>query len=511
MTPIARQRHADEDRKGARVAADTTPTGIEGLDSVLGGGLPSHRIYLVQGDPGVGKTTLGMQFLLAGAEAGQKCLYIALSETRSEILAVVESHSWSLDRIDVMELSAVDQTAGLDSENTLFEPSEVELQETTRRILIEIERIQPERVVFDSLSELRLLAQTALRYRRQILALKQYFAGKQTTVLMLDDRTSEPTDLQLQSLAHGVVMLERTTPVYGADRHRLRVVKLRGRKFRSGYHDFAIGTGGLQVFPRLVPSQHRTPSSQQPLSSGLEELDALMGGGVDQGTSTLILGPAGTGKSSVAIQYALAAIARGERAALFVFDERLETVFQRARALGTDLAAHVASGALLVQQIDPAEISSGEFTHRVQTTIEQTKCRLVLIDSLNGYLHAMAEDKQLTVQLHELLAYLGNCGVATVLVMAQHGLSGVMHAPVDVSYLIDTLVLLRHFEADGRIRKAISVVKKRSGAHEDTIRELTVGASGIRVGEPLAQFTGVLTGVPRFIGDSTTLADADDE
>jgi len=489
--------------------ADSTPTGIEGLDLVLGGGLPSHRIYLVQGDPGVGKTTLGMEFLISGAQIGEKCLYIALSETAAEIRAVVDSHGWTLDGIDVMELSAIDQTRGLDSENTLFEPSDVELQETTQRLLAEIERVQPHRLVFDSLSELRLLAQTPLRYRRQILALKQYFGGKQTTVLMLDDRTSEPTDLQLQSLAHGVLQLEKLTPLYGADRRRLRVAKLRGRKFRSGYHDFAIRTGGMDVFPRLVPSQQAAAPVREYLSSGVVEIDALLGGGIARGTSTLVLGPAGTGKSSVAIQFTLAAIARGERACLFVFDERLDTIFERTRALGDDLTAHVASGALLVQQVDPAELSAGEFAHRVQTVIQDPACRLLVIDSLNGYLHAMAEEKQLAVQLHELLAHLGNAGVATILVMAQHGLTGTMKTPVDVSYLIDTLVLLRHFEANGRIRKAISVLKKRSGAHEDTLRELMVGSAGIRVGGPLVQFTGVLTGVPSYVGEPTTLADGD--
>ncbi|HET7504413.1 MAG TPA: ATPase domain-containing protein [Kofleriaceae bacterium] len=491
------------------MATDSTPTGIGGLDLILEGGLPSNRIYLVQGDPGVGKTTLGMQFLIAGAKAGQKCLYIALSETRPEILAVLESHRWSLDGIEVMELSAIDQTAGLDSENTLFEPSDVELQETTRRVLTEIERIKPDRVVFDSLSELRLLAQTALRYRRQILALKQYFAGKQTTVLLLDDRTSEPTDLQLQSLAHGVVTLEQVAPLYGSDRRRLRIAKLRGRRFRSGYHDFAIGTGGLEVFPRLSPAQHSTRPVRQQLSSGIAALDALLGGGIDHATSTLILGPSGTGKSSVAIQYALAAIARGERAALFVFDERVETVIARTRALGADLTEHVASGALLMQQVDPAELSAGEFAFRVDAAVRNRDCRLLVIDSLNGYLHAMAEEKQLSVQLHELLAYLGNCGVATIMVMAQHGLTGTMRAPVDVSYLSDTLVLLRHFEAEGRIRKAISVLKKRSGAHENTLREITISSEGIRVGAPLAQFTGVLTGVPKYVGESTLLAGSD--
>ena len=484
-------------------------TGIPGLDDILGTGLPRDRIYLVQGDPGVGKTTIGLQFLRAGVAAGETCLYIALSETLPEIRAVVDSHGWSLDGIAVIELSALEQTADLESENTLFEPSEIELQETTRRVLSEIDRLAPDRLVFDSLSELRVLAQTPLRYRRQILAFKQYFSTKATTVLLLDDRTSDPSDQQLQSLAHGVICLEQVALPYGADRRRLRVVKLRGSRFRSGHHDFAVRTGGVEVFPRVVPADHATEFLRDRPSSGLAGLDALLGGGLDYGTSTLILGPAGTGKSSVAVQYAAAAAARGEHAALFVFDERLATAFERTRSLGIALEPLVASGNLTAQQIDPAELSAGEFAHRVQTIVETTGTRLVVIDSLNGYLHAMASEKQLSVQLHELLSYLGNLGVATVMVMAQHGLTGTMQSPVDVSYLADTLIMLRYFETEGRIRKAISVLKKRSGAHEDSIRELVLDHQGLHVGEPLSQFTGVLTGVPRFNGPSSQLVDRD--
>ncbi|HET9625098.1 MAG TPA: ATPase domain-containing protein [Kofleriaceae bacterium] len=481
-------------------------TGVAGLDLVLGGGVPRDRIYLVQGDPGVGKTTLGMQFLRAGVAAGETCLYIALSESRDEIASVVESHGWTLDGLHVVELSAIDQTAGLDAENTLFEPSEVELQETTRRLLAEIERARPDRVVFDSLSELRLLAQTPLRYRRQILALKQYFADKRTTVLLLDDRTSDPTDLQLQSLAHGVVSMEQAPPLYGADRRSLRIAKLRGVRFLSGYHDFAIRTGGLEVFPRLVPGNHKVTFARGQVSSGIAELDQMLGGGVDHGTATLLLGPAGAGKSSIAVQYAVAAVQRGDHAAMFVFDERLATVYERTRALGVDLEALIATGRLSVQQVDPAELSAGEFAYRVHQTVDRDRSRVVVIDSLNGYLHAMASDKQLTVQLHELLSYLGNAGVATLMVMAQHGLAGSMKSPVDVSYLADTLVLLRYFENQGRVRKAISVLKKRSGAHELAIRELSMGPGGLVVGAPLTQFAGVLTGVPNFVGSPGDLA-----
>jgi circadian clock protein KaiC len=403
----------------------------------------------------------------------------------------------------------MDESADLASENTLFEPSEIELQETTRHLLAEIERVKPERIVFDSLSELRLLAQTPLRYRRQILALKQYLASRSITVLLIDDRTSDPNDQQLRSLAHGVIELDQSAPLYGADRRRLRVVKLRGQRFRSGYHDFTVHTGGVEVFPRVVPAEHTTRFLREQLSSGVVGLDSLLGGGLDYGTATLILGPAGTGKSSVAMQYAVAAVKRGERAALFMFDERLATAFERTRALGAPLEPHVDSGALTVQQVDPAEMGAGEFAHRVHLTIEATRCRLVVIDSLNGYLHAMANERQLSVQLHELLAYLSNLGIATVLVMAQHGLTGVMQSPIDVSYLADTVVMLRYFESEGRIRKAISVLKKRSGTHEDTIRELTLDSRGMHIGEPLSRFTGLLTGVPRFTGPTSQLVDHD--
>jgi circadian clock protein KaiC len=491
------------------MARSITSTGIAGLDAILHGGLPRHRIYLIQGDPGVGKTTLGMQFLMAGAALRERCLYIALSESRPEIEAVIDSHGWSLDGIDVIELTALEQTADLAGENTLFEPSEIELQETTRRILGEVERIRPDRVVFDSLSELRLLAQTPLRYRRQILALKQYFADKQITVLLLDDRTSDASDQQLQSLAHGVIALEQVSPMYGVDRRRLRVVKLRGCAFRSGHHDFTIRTGGIELFPRLTPSDHHTAFVREQLSSGLLGLDSMLGGGLDHGTSTLILGPAGTGKSSLAIQYAVAAARRGERTAVFVFDERIATVIERTRALGTDLEPHIASGTIAIHQIDPAELSAGEFAHRVRAAVEQQHCRLIVIDSLNGYLHAMADEKQLSVQFHELLSYLGNLGVTTVMIMVQHGLTGTMRSPVDVSYLADTLLLLRYFEAEGRIRKALSVLKRRSGAHEDTIRELTLDSGGVHVGEPLTRFAGVLTGVPHYVGPSSELAGHD--
>ena len=479
-------------------------TGIAGLDKILRGGLPRDRIYLVQGDPGVGKTTLGLQFLMDGARQGERCLYITLSETLDEIKGVAESHGWSLDGIEIVELSAVEQSSALD-ENTLFEPAEVELHETTRKLLGFVERAKPSRVVFDSLSELRLLAQSALRYRRQILSLKGYFVDKGCTVLMLDDRTSEGEDVQLQSLAHGVIVLEQTTPIHGEDRRQLRIQKLRGLKFRGGRHDLTICTGGIEVYPRLVPGDHKREFAPEQISSGLSELDALVGGGLDRGTSTLITGPAGAGKSAIAIQYAVAAAARGEHAAMFAFDERTNTLRGRTRSLGIDLDTHLQSGRVHLREVDPAELSPGELAHFVCKSVEKDKATVVVIDSLNGYLQAMPDERLLLAQMHEMLGYLSHNGVCTILVMAQHGLIGSMSSPTDVSYVADTVLLLRYFEAEGRIRKAISCVKKRSGKHENAIRELVFSPRGVTVGAPLTEFQGVLTGVPRFTGKPSDL------
>jgi circadian clock protein KaiC len=475
-------------------------TGIAGLDDILGGGLPRHRIYLVQGDPGVGKTTVGLQFLLAGVARHEPVLYITLSEGKDEIRTVARSHGWSLERLPLFELSALDQTASLEQEYTLFQPSDVELQETTRSLLAHLAEVKPTRVVVDSLSEIRLLSQNSLRYRRQILALKQHFAGRNCTVLLLDDRTSEAGDMQLQSISHGVISMEQVPPLYGEDRRKLRIVKLRGQKFRGGYHDYVIRTGGLEVFPRLSALAHPSELRGEPLSSGVPQLDALLGGGLDRGTSTLMLGPAGSGKSSIATQYLLSAAKRGERAALFAFDESIGTLLARSRGLGLDIAGQMKADRILMQQINTTEMGPGEFAHHVQRRIEADGVKVVVIDSLNGYLNTMPTERLLPVQMHELLAYCAQKGIVTILVMAQHGLIGPMQAPVDMSYLSDTVVLLRYFEAQGRIRRALSVMKKRSGAHEDTIREFTLGPDGIRIGEALTDFTGVLTGVPRFAG-----------
>jgi circadian clock protein KaiC len=488
---------------------EKTKTGIDGLDVVLAGGFPRNRIYLIQGDPGVGKTTLALSFLREGARVGEKCLYVTLSESREELLAVATSHGWSLDGIDIYELSAAEQSISAGGGNTLFEPSEIELQEATATLLARVAELQPTRVVLDSLSELRLLSQGPLRYRRQILALKEFFVGRRSTVLMLDDRTVNRDDMQLESLAHGVVSLEQLAPEYGSDRRRLRVVKLRGVKFRGGYHDFNIDRGGLVVFPRLVAAEHPDDNLGGLVASGVPELDQLLCGGVDYGTSTLLIGPAGSGKSAISTQYVWAALQRGEKAVMLLFEETKATLFKRAAAFGMDLKTAQKGGALIVRQIDPAEISPGEFSSVVRGYVDSGVTVLV-IDSLNGYLNSMPEEKFLTVQMHELLIYLAQKGVATFLVIAQHNLVGAMASPVDVTYLADTVMLLRYFEASGSVKKAISIVKKRSGPHESTIRELSMGAQGIVVGEPLRHFRGVLTGVPIYVGERKDLDGRDE-
>jgi circadian clock protein KaiC len=472
-------------------------TGIAGLDDILGGGLTPDRMYLVDGDPGAGKTTLALQYLLEGRRAGERGLYVTLSETKEELTAVAASHGWSLDGIDIVELVAREEDLSTDTQLTMYHPSEVELSETTKAVLDAIRRINPSRVVFDSLSELRLLAQNSLRYRRQILALKQFFIGRRCTVLLLDDRTSEGSDTHLQSIAHGVVSLEQLSPAYGAERRRVRVTKCRGTQYRGGYHDFTIRPGGLCVYPRLVAAEHRREFKRTPIRSGVTALDELLGGGPDRGTSTLLIGPAGSGKSTIAVQYAVAAAARGDHAVIFAFDESIDTLEARTEALGIRFKAGTAAGQVSLQQLDPAEVSPGEFAHMVRESVERDGARVVVIDSLNGYMNAMPEERFLTAQLHELLTYLGRQGATTLMVVAQHGMMGAsMQAPVDTSYLADSVVLLRFFETAGRVKKAISVLKKRSGAHEDSIRELRFDSKGIHLSAPLTQFQGILTGVP---------------
>jgi len=478
-------------------------SGVSGLDEVMGGGFPADRLHLVQGAPGTGKTTIALQFLLEGRRQGETVLYVTLSETAEELRAVAASHGWDLSGVSIHELAPDEQSLRPDEQYTILHPSEVELGEMTWAVLEEVEQTKPRRVVFDSLAELRLLARDQLRYRRQILALKQFFAGRHCTVLLLDGPNQ--TGEGLESVAHSVLELTQLSPVYGPDRRRLRVLKLRGGHYRSGNHDYVIQTGGLTVFPRLVAAHHETPFFTGPLPSEVPALDALLGGGLDRGTSTLLIGPAGVGKSVITTQFVVSAAARGERADVYIFDESVQTYLTRSSSLGLDVASHVADGRIVLRRLDPAQISPGEFDHLVTEAVEKRGSRVIVIDSLNGYLNAMAEEQAVLIQLHELLTYLGQRGVATLMTIAQHGLVGENAGPpLDISYLADTVLLLRYFETAGRLCQAISVVKKRSGQHEHTIRELTLGP-GVRVGEPLHQFQGVLAGSPTYLGPSHAL------
>ena len=477
-------------------------TGITGLDHVLHGGLPRHRLYMVQGDPGVGKTTLALQFLLEGARAGEKGIYITLSETKEELEVVAESHAWNLDGIEIMELTGANQDSMVESPNTLFHPSEVELMQTVRQVQDRIDRSAPDRVVIDSLSEFRLLAHDALHYRRQMLAFKHYFARKGATVLFLEDRGPGEPEQLVQSIAHGVLSLKRTVSEFGAERRQLTVVKLRGRQYENGCHDYSIVPGGLTVFPRLKVSGKTADAVLTTLPSGIPELDDLLGGGIERGTGSLIIGPAGAGKSSIAAKYAVCAAERGEKVAVLLFDENLHTYVKRAEDLGMDISTHIRSGNIVLRHLDAAEISPGEMSHLLVNMVDQDGFSIIIVDSLNGYLNAMPEEKFLLLQLHELLAYLSQRGVASILVMAQHGFLGEMHTPADLTYLADTVLLLRYFEFAGLLKKAISVIKKRSGFHENAIREFGIRDGRLVLGEPLKSFRGVLKGVPDYIGDA---------
>ncbi|MGF6900205.1 circadian clock protein KaiC [Paraburkholderia sp. GAS348] len=482
------------------------PTGVPGLDDVLSGGLTQGNLFLLEGEPGTGKTTIALRFLLAGAETGEQGLYITLSETEQELRSGAASHGWRLnDKIEVFEVVPPESLLDADQQQSLLYSSDLELGETTRLILGAFERVKPKRVVLDSLSEIRLLAQSSLRYRRQVLAFKHYFSRHGATVLLLDDLTSDAADKTVHSVAHGVIKLEELAPDYGAERRRLRVAKYRGHAIRGGYHDFSIKKGGISVFPRLVASEHRTKFERRQIASGVAELDALLGGGVEQGSSTLVLGPAGTGKSTFVLQFIAAAIARGEKAALFVFDEELGLLFDRTLAMGFDLEAMRDAGNLLIEQVDAAELSPGEFAHRVRERVDHAQAKTVAIDSLNGYQAAMPQENALVLHIHELLQYLNRQGATTFLTVAQHGLVGDMKAPVDVTYLADTVILLRYFEALGRVRRAVSIIKKRTGHHEESIREFRIGQSGLILGAPLDDFQGVLRGVPTFVGTTGPL------
>lgn len=485
--------------------ADKVNTGVPGLDDVLGGGLPRAGIFLLQGHPGVGKTTLALRFLLAGVERGEPGLYIALTESRRDVQLVAKSHELSLTGLDIWELNGAGSGNGHE-EQTMFHPAEVELEETTRPILQAIERLKPRRVVIDSMSEIRLLSREPRRYRRQLLALKQFFTEHDCTVILVDTPSAASGDGAgiIETMVGGRIVLEKVTPLYGAPRRRLAVDKLRGAKYREGYHDYKIRTGGITVYPRLVAAEHGAPFAQSPFKSGLPQLDALLGGGLERGTSSLIIGSAGTGKSSLATQYAVAAAERGELSVLYTFEEAEQTWLARTHSLGFDVAPHLESGRIRLEHVDPAELSPGELSANVRGAVENEGASLIVIDSLNGYLQSMPEESFLLLHLHELLTYLAQRGTTTLMNMAQHGLLGpTMVAPVDVSYLADTVLLLRYFEAAGEVRQAISVVKKRSGKHERTIREFQLHRGGLKLGEPLRDFHGVLTGVPTYHGAGT--------
>jgi circadian clock protein KaiC len=485
-------------------------TGSNGLDLILGGGFDPQRMYLYEGQPGAGKTTLALQFLLEGVRRGERTLYITLSETERELELVAQRHGWSLAGVDVFELVPSETTLDPSQELTILQPSEMELSETSQLIFDKVEELNPSRIVIDSLSELRLLAQSALRYRRQVLALKHFFSSRKSTVILLDDLTAQRKDLQLHSIAHGVVLLEQLAIDYGSERRRLRVVKMRGIPFAGGFHDFTIEHGGLRVYPRLVAAEHHKDFAGAYVPSGNRELDMLLGGGLERGTNALLIGAAGVGKSSIAVTYAIAAAQRGEHTMIFAFDEGRGTINARAKSLGLPFEEAIESGMIKLQQIDPAELSPGEFAQLVRQSVETEEARIVIIDSLNGYLNSMPDERFLVLQMHELLSYLSQLGVLSILVLAQHGLVGQMQTPVDISYLSDAVLMLRYFEYDGTVRRALSVVKKRSGHHEHTIREFRLSHQGVRLGPPLKGFNGILSGTPIYTGDrSPLLADED--
>lgn len=490
--------------------AEKARTGVAGLDDILAGGFSRGHVFLMEGEPGAGKTTVALQFLLEGAARGERGLYITLSETAAELREGASSHGWTLGpEIDVVELAPPESLLKEEHQQSLLYSSDLELGETTQAIFDAVSRSKPQRVVLDSLSEIRLLAQSSLRYRRQILAIKYFFARSGATVLLLDDLTADTLDKTVHSVVHGVVRLEELAPAYGAERRRLRVMKYRGQHYRGGYHDFTITTGGVNVFPRLVSAEHRSDIPRRKITSNVPGLDDLLGGGVDSGSSTLVLGPAGTGKSLLSILFLVAAIKRGEQVAMFVFDEELSLLYARMKPIGIDLEAMVEKGLMHIEQVDAAELSPGEFAHRVRMRVDKDNIKTVLIDSINGYQAAMPEESSLILHMHELLQYLNRRGAATFMTVAQHGLVGEMKTPVDVTYLADTVILLRYFEALGQVRRAMSVIKKRTGPHESTIREYVIDQRGLTVGKPLGEFQGVLRGVPSFVGAGVALMGGD--
>jgi len=483
-------------------AGTRSSSGCSGLDDVLGGGLPSGHVYLLEGEPGTGKTTLAMQFVAEGLRLGEKVLYVALSESRQDLLNVARAHRLKLDGIRILELKPTEQELKPEGQYTVFHPAEVELNDRVQMIMKEVNEHRPDRLVIDGLSEVRMLAKDPLRYRRQVLSLKES-APRNCSVLLLDDRTSRERDLELHSIVHGVVSLSKNPVEYGKTRRRLEVAKLRGCAFREGFHDYMIREGGVVVYPRLIASEYEEPPARRGfVQSGIRELDELVGGGLDLGTSTLLLGPAGCGKSTIAVRWVVTAAERGESSSIFLFEDTISTLIQRASGLGMELVPHIHSGRIKIHRLDPAEMSPGEFVELVRTAVESEDTRTVVIDSLNGFLQAMPGEQFLALHLHELLTYLNHRGVVTLMVLAQMGVIGsAIETPADVSYLADNIIVLRYFEAQGEVRQAISIIKKRSGAHEHTIRELRLGPNQIHVGDPLKDFHGVLTGIPALVGE----------
>jgi circadian clock protein KaiC len=496
-----------EDRMARNRLRPRLLTGVAGLDDILHGGLPSGHVYLIEGDPGSGKTTLGIQFLLAGLVHDEPALYVTLAESREELQAVADSHGFDISRVEIFEVQPPELNQKGADQYTVFHPSEVELVDVMQSILTKLENTKAGRIVFDSMSEIRMLARDPLRYRRQILSLKQFFVGRESTVLLLDDRTGDRSDTQLQSICHGAIRMEALPREFGPQRRQIQILKLRASLFRGGAHDYEIEEGGLQIFPRLISAEHRPESiDRSELPSGIAELDMLFGGGVSRGSNSLLMGPAGCGKSTIATKFMQSAADRGERGIMFACDETLESVLTRSRGLGIPLEKHCSSNTIQIQELHPADLSPGELIAQVRSDVEEKDCRVLVIDSLNGLLNAMQGEHAMMVQLHELLSYLSHMGVTTFLVMAQIGIVGThMGSPIDVSYLADNVLLFRYFESQGGVRQAISVLKRRSGPHERSIRELRLSPQKIEVGRPLREFEGILTGVPRLVGDPKPL------
>jgi circadian clock protein KaiC len=482
-------------------------TGVPGLDDILRGGLGNGFLYLIEGNPGAGKTTLALQFLIEGAKRGEKGLYLSLAESEDELRHVAASHGMDLTSVDICKISPTEPAGEIDQQYTVFQPAEVELADVLETILTKVRDLQPSRVIIDSMSELRMLARDSLRYRRQVLSLKQFFEGRDCTTLLLDERFRDNSESQVQTIAHGVISLEVLPRNYGITRRRLEVLKIRASSFREGYHDYIIVKGGVLVFPRLVSGEHRGMKVEpENLPSGVTALDSLFNGGVQRGTSTLVVGPTGCGKSTLCTQFVLSAAKRGEKSAIFTFDETRLSFTVRSSGLGMDLEHYLDDETIYLEQVDPAELSPGEFVHRIRAGVEEKKWRIVVIDSLNGLMNSMNEEQALTVQLHELLSYLNQVGVASFFVLAQYGMLGsAVTSPTDVSYLADNVLLLRYFEAGGEVRQAISVMKRRSGPHERSIRELQMSSGKLVIGDPLRNFIGVLTGTPEYRGGQPLL------